>query len=113
MGNEKKCGVKFIEDEGDGSPLRSSSNSSNISGKSGEEENLRFSDIMQSGSGLKMGSGMDNNKQKLENLKKENNMLKEQVDNLKRNEELLNKRINNEKNQKSTEGFSNKFNYMK
>lgn len=111
VGNEKKCGVKFIEDEGDGSALKSS-NLSNISGKSGgEEDNLRFSDIVQTGSGLKMGSGVDNSKDKLENLKKEHNMLKEQVDNLKRNEELLNKRINNERNQKTSEGISNKFNY--
>jgi hypothetical protein len=104
VGNEKKCGVKFIEDSEDSGALRS-----DISGKSGDEENLRFSDVMQPGSDLKIGG--DNNKEKLEFLKREHNQLQEQVDNLKRNQELLIKRINNEKNQKSSEGFSNKFFY--
>ena len=129
VGNEKKCCVKFLE-ENDNSILSGSINnltSSNISNytvandlnqgsllkdkiENKEEENLRLSDIIQNKSGGRFG--MDNNKEKLEMLKREHNQLKEQVENLKRNEELLNKRIDNEKNKKSSSGgYSTKFNY--
>ena len=129
VGNEKKCCVKFLE-ENDNSILSGSINnltSSNISNytvsndqnqgsllkdkiENKEEENFRLSDIIQNKSGGRFG--MDNNKEKLEMLKREHNQLKEQVENLKRNEELLNKRIDNEKNKKSSSGgYSTKFNY--
>lgn len=129
VGNEKKCHVKFLE-ENDNSILSGSINNlgnSNMSNytvandqnqssllmdkiENKEEENLRLSDIIQDKSGGRFG--MENNKEKLEILKREHNQLKEQYENLKRNEELLNKRIDNEKNQKSSSGgHSTKFNY--
>lgn len=129
VGNEKKCHVKFLE-ENDNSILSGSINNlgnSNMSNytvandqnqgsllkdkiENKEEENLRLSDIIQDKSGGRFG--MENNKEKLEILKREHNQLKEQYENLKRNEELLNKRIDNEKNQKSSSGgYSTKFNY--
>ena len=50
-------------------------------------------------------------KERLENLKKEYNQLKEEVDNLKMNEELLNKKIRNERNKKNIVPESEKFRF--
>ena len=72
--------------------------------------NIKLSDILVDKSGENFG--MDNNKERLEILKKEYNQLKEQLDNLKRNENLLSNRIKNEKNKsKTSEGYSDKFKY--
>ena len=88
-------------------------NSEKIYVKFSEENNNEPSPIVEEKDEEKFGidNNKENNKEKFEQLKNEYNMLKEQVDNLKRNEELLNKRINNERNQKTSEGISNKFNY--
>ena len=50
-------------------------------------------------------------KERLENLKKEYNKLKEEVDNLKMNEELLNKKKRNERNKKNIVPESEKFRF--
>ena len=50
-------------------------------------------------------------KEKLENLKKEYNQLKEEVDNLKMNEKLLNNKIRNERNKKNIVPESEKFRF--
>lgn len=82
-----------------------------IQQKEFEPQNLmKMSDIVMDKSGGQLGR--DNNREKLERLKNEYKILKEQVDNLKRNEELLNQRFENEKNKKSnTQVFSDKYKY--
>ena len=82
-----------------------------IQQKEFEPKNLmKMSDIVMDKTGEQLGR--DNNREKLEKLKNEYNILKEQVDNLKRNEELLNQRFENEKNKKSnTQVFSDKYKY--
>lgn len=116
IGNSQKRYVQFSEDnENNEEILRGSNNSLGSSSESkytipeNKEDNLRISDIIEQKSGGRFG--MDNNKEKYENLKKEYNQLKEQVDNLKRNEELLNKRIFNEKNKKNPYHGSEKFKF--
>ena len=121
-GNTEKRNVQFLDETNhDGKLLQGINNmlvQSSESGlnnytvaedkKNNEGEKMMLSDII----GDKVGKiGSDNNKEKLEMLKNEYNILKEQIDNLKRNEELLNKRIINEKNKKSPSLGSNKFNY--
>ena len=82
-----------------------------IQQKQFEPQNLtKMSEIIMDKSGGQLGR--DNNREKLEKLKNEYTILKEQVDNLKRNEELLNQRFENEKNKKSnTQIFSDKHKY--
>lgn len=76
-----------------------------------EQKNLmKMSDIVMDKSGGHFEG--DNNKVKLEKLKNEYRILKEQVDNLKRNEELLNQRFEIEKSKKSkTQVFSDNYKY--
>ena len=129
VGNIKKKSAKFIVENDEEGPLRASNNSlgsSNLSNytvandkketllmdkiQEKEDENLRLSDILENKSEGKIG--VDNpNLEKLNNLKREYNQLKEQVENLKRNEELLNKRIYNEKNKKNVIHGSDKFKF--
>ena len=82
-----------------------------IQQKQFEPQNLtKMSEIVMDKSGGQLGG--NSNREKLEKLKNEYNILKEQVDNLKRNEELLNQRFENEKNKKSnTQVFSDKYKY--
>lgn len=76
-----------------------------IQQKEFESPNLmKLSDIVMDKNGGQLGGG--NNRDKLEKLKNEYKILKEQVDNLKRNEELLNRKFENEKNKKSTTNIS-------
>ena len=77
--------------------------------KSISEENnsVRLSDlIINNNSKVEMSD-----KERLENLKKEYNQLKEEVDNLKMNEELLNKKIRNERNKKNIVPVTEKFRF--
>jgi len=76
-----------------------------------QKDNLmKLSEIVMDKNGGQFGGG--NNRDKLEKLKNEYKILKEQVDNLKRNEKLLNQRFENEKNKKSnTHIFSDKYKY--
>jgi hypothetical protein len=82
-----------------------------IQQKQFEPQNLtKMSEIIMDKSGGQLGG--NSNREKLEKLKNEYNILKEQVDNLKRNEELLNQRFENEKNKKNnTQVFSDKHKY--
>lgn len=121
-GNIEKRNVQFLDETNhDGKLLQGINNilvQSSESGlnnytvaedkKNNEGEKMILSEIIVDKVG-KIGS--DNNKEKLEMLKNEYNILKEQIDNLKRNEELLNKRIYNEKNKKIPTEGSVKFNY--
>lgn len=132
MGNIQKRNVQFSEENGEENSNLGGNNSLQSSGlsiysvadnskrstflmdKIQEKEeglnNMRLSDIMV---GKSEGNlGIENNKERLEILKKDYNQLKEQLDNLKRNENLLSNRIKNEKNKRNTsEGYSDKFKY--
>ena len=127
VGNCLKRYVHFEENDEDSNILRGSNNSIGTNNLSNytiaeeqknsllmdkikeKDENVRISDIIEEKSGGRFG--IENNREKLENLKREYNQLKEQVENLKRNEELLNKRIYNEKNKKNVHHGSDKFKF--
>ena len=103
---EIKCEVEFIGEEpsGEGSPKINlgDGNESNNPNNKGEEENLRFSEVLG-----KPKVEKDINKVE-EDLKKENEKLKEQTDNLTKEIDNLKKEINKATN---SDKVSNKYIY--